>query len=50
MTNKKLSEKIHFIDKKIIDGFLTMDEKTHGFYNGQKKVYEEWLGSLNSKK
>jgi hypothetical protein len=49
MTQKQISEKIHSINKKINGGFLTMDEKTHGFYKGQLAVYEIWLGSLINK-
>ena len=26
--------------------FLTIDEKTDGFYNGKITVYEEWRNSL----
>jgi hypothetical protein len=46
MTKAQISEKIHSIDKKLSNDFLIMDEKTHGFYNGQKAVYEIWLGTL----
>lgn len=48
MTKTEISKKIHAINKKISDDFLVMDEKTHGFYNGQLKVYEIWLGSLST--
>jgi hypothetical protein len=43
MTKAEIENKIGSLKKLKIDKFLTIDEKTDGFYNGQILVYEKWL-------
>lgn len=46
MNKEQIKRRIEEIKKKKTDEFLTLDELTHGFYNGQILIYEKWLSSL----
>jgi hypothetical protein len=46
MKKEEIESKIKELKKLKIDKFLTIDEKTDGFYNGQILVYEKWLSTF----
>jgi hypothetical protein len=46
MIKAEIEKKISSLKKLKIDNFLTIDEKTDGFYNGQILVYEKWLSTF----
>ena len=46
MIKEEIKRKIQKLKMKKSNEFLTMDEKTDGFYNGQILVYEKWLETL----
>ena len=46
MEKEEIERKIKELKKYKSDNFLTIDDLTDGFYNGQILVYEKWLSTL----
>ena len=46
MNIEEIEQKIKELKDLKNQKFLTIDEKTEGFYNGQITVYEKWLETL----
>jgi hypothetical protein len=46
VTKAEIKQKIKELKQIKIDKFLTIDQKTDGFYNGQIYIYEKWLDTL----
>jgi hypothetical protein len=49
MNIEEIKIKIRELKKLKSDNFLTIDEQTEGFYNGQIFVYEIWFAELELK-
>jgi hypothetical protein len=48
MTKFQIELKIISLKRKKIKNFLTIDDETNGFINGQILVYETWLQTTKS--
>jgi hypothetical protein len=49
MNTEEIETKIRELNKLKSDKFLTIDDLTDGFYNGQILIYEKWLKVLTQK-